>query len=42
MQIYANIYELGCISEVYHKVHHDDLHKQCKEIDKEYNKDCEE
>nr|CAD2191094.1 unnamed protein product [Meloidogyne enterolobii] len=42
LEIYANIYELGCIPEVYHKVYRKDLHKQCKEIDKEYNKDCEE
>uniref|UniRef100_A0A1I8B892 Uncharacterized protein n=1 Tax=Meloidogyne hapla TaxID=6305 RepID=A0A1I8B892_MELHA len=41
-QIHANIYDLGCLPRHYQKVHVDEHDKQCKIIEKDYNKECEE
>uniref|UniRef100_A0A914LIQ5 Uncharacterized protein n=1 Tax=Meloidogyne incognita TaxID=6306 RepID=A0A914LIQ5_MELIC len=42
LELKANIYELGCLSGNYKKLHRDNLDKQCKMVEENYNKECEE
>ena len=42
MELKANIYELGCLSGNYKKLQRDNLDKQCKMVEVDYNEECEE
>ncbi|KAF7633618.1 hypothetical protein Mgra_00006925 [Meloidogyne graminicola] len=42
LQLCANIYELGCLPANYQKFPRTSLNKQCKIVNKNYNKECEE